>query len=318
MLMRKPGRIDLNVAALCLGGNVFGWTSDEKTSFAVLDAYVEGQGNFIDTADVYSSWVPGHVGGESEIVLGRWMHARKNRDRIILATKVGSRMGDGGQGLSRQYIIKAVEASLRRLQTDYIDLYQAHRDDEQTPLAETLGTFNDLIQQGKVRYIGASNYSVLRLAEALQVSKQYGYARYECLQPPYSLANRKDYERDLEPLCREQELGVIVYSSLASGFLTGKYRPNQALPNTPRAQGIQGRYLNEHGFKLLEQVEQIAKAHNATIAQVALAWIFTRPTITCPIASATSVEQLHELLAASDLTLSVADLANLEKASEWR
>ncbi|GAC1365100.1 MAG: aldo/keto reductase [Ktedonobacteraceae bacterium] len=320
MLMRKVGRTDLDVSVLCLGGNVFGWTIDEPTSFAVLDAFMAGGGNFIDTADVYSAWAPGNSGGESEVVLGRWIAARKNRDKIILATKVGNRMANDPkkEGLARSYIIQAVEDSLRRLQTDYIDLYQSHRDDEHTPQEETLDTFNDLIKQGKVRALGASNYTAQRLAEALHISAQKGYARYECLQPPYHLANRATYEQDLEPLCREQEIGVISYSSLASGFLTGKYRAGKELPGSPRAQGIQRNYMNERGFAILEEVEKVARQHNATSGQVALAWIMARPGITAPIASATSVEQTHELLQAAELALTDEDIAGLNKISAWK
>ena len=320
MLMRKIGRTDLNVSALCFGGNVFGWTADEPTSFAILDAFVAGGGNFIDTADVYSGWVPGHQGGESETALGKWLATRKNRESVILATKLGIQMGSDPdkKGLSRRYIIEEVEASLKRLQTDYIDLYQAHADDPNTPLDETLGAFNDLIKQGKVRYIGASNYSAERLAEALEVSKQYGYARYESLQPPYSLVNREAYERDLELLCREQEIGVIGYSSLGSGFLTGKYRPGQDLPGSPRAQGIQKSYMNDKGFAILEQVEQIAQAHDATISQVALAWLIARPGVTAPIASTTSVGQTQEMLKATSLNLTPEEILALNKVSEWR
>lgn len=320
MLMRTPGRSDLRVAALCLGGNVFGWTTDEQTSFAVLDAYVEGGGNFIDTADTYSTWVPGHEGGESEAVLGRWMSARKNRDRIVIATKLGSRMNNDPhrQGLSRQYMLRAVEDSLRRLQTDYIDLYQAHRDDQDTPLAETMATFNELVQQGKVRYIGASNYSAERLAAALQVSDQHGYTRYQTLQPPYSLVNREEYERDLKQLCIGQGLGVITYSSLASGFLSGKYRQGQAMPSSPRAQGIQQRYMNERGFRILEEVDRVAAAHNATPSQVSLAWILAQPGITAPIASATSVEQMRELLEAISLKLTDEEMQSLDRVSAYQ
>lgn len=320
MLMRTPGRSDLRVAALCLGGNVFGWTTDEQTSFAVLDAYVEGGGNFIDTADTYSTWVPGHEGGESEAVLGRWMSARKNRDRIVIATKLGSRMNNDPhrQGLSRQYMLRAVEDSLRRLQTDYIDLYQAHRDDQDTPLAETMATFNELVQQGKVRYIGASNYSAERLAAALQVSDQHGYTRYQTLQPPYSLVNREEYERDLKQLCIGQRLGVITYSSLASGFLSGKYRQGQAMPSSPRAQGIQQRYMNERGFRILEEVDRVAAAHNATPSQVSLAWILAQPGITAPIASATSVEQMRELLEAISLKLTDEEMQSLDRVSAYQ
>lgn len=310
MEMRKLGRTALSVSSLCFGGNVFGWTADEQRSAAVLDAYVDGGGNFIDTADTYSV-------GESESILGRWMSARKNRSRVIIATKVGSRMGGNPamQGLSRRYIIDEVEASLKRLQTDYIDLYQAHRDDPNTPLDETMATLNDLVRQGKVRYIGASNYSAARLREALRISEQHGYIRYECLQPPYNLVNRTVYEGELESLCLEQELGVITYSSLASGFLSGKYRMGKDVSSSPRAKGVQERYMNEKGFRVLEQLDRVAAAHSATVAQVALAWILARPGITSAIASATSVEQLRELLGAVDLKLTEGDMEALDKAS---
>jgi len=289
---------------------VFGWTADEQRSVAVLDAYVDGGGNFIDTADTYSA-------GESESILGRWMGARKNRSRLIIATKVGSRMGGNPtmQGLSRRYIIEEVEASLKRLQTDYIDLYQAHRDDPNTPLDETMATFNDLVRQGKVRYIGASNYSAARLREALRISEQHGYIRYECLQPPYNLVNRAVYEGELESLCLERELGVITYSSLASGFLSGKYRMGKEVPSSPRAKGVQERYMNEKGERVLAQLDRVAAAHAATVAQVALAWIMARPGIISAIASATSVEQLRELLGAVDLKLTGGDMEALDKAS---
>ena len=320
MLTRKIERTDLRVSALCLGGNVFGWTCDEPASFAVLDTFVAREGNFIDTADVYSTWVPGHVGGESEIILGRWMQARKNREHIIVATKVGSRMAGDPQkeGLSRKYIMQEVEESLRRLQTDYIDLYQAHYDYVEVPLEETLSTFNDLVKQGKVRAIGASNYNAQRLAEALRISDEHGYARYVTLQPHYNLAYRKEYELELEPLCLRERIGVIPYSSLASGFLTGKYRPGQNLPATPRAESVQRRYMNERGLSVLAKAEQIAQKYHVTIVQVALAWLIARPSITAPIASATSVEQTRELLGAVDVKLNAEDLAELDKASAWR
>ena len=310
MEMRKLGRTELSVTSLCFGGNAFGWTADEQRSVAVLDAYVDGGGNFIDTADTYSA-------GESESILGRWMGARKNRSRVILATKVGSRMGGNPamQGLSRHYIIEEVEASLKRLQTDYIDLYQAHRDDPNTPLDETMAAFNDLVRQGKVRSIGASNYSAVRLREALRISEQHGYIRYECLQPPYNLVNRAVYDGELESLCLEQELGVITYSSLASGFLSGKYRMGKEVSSSPRAKGVQERYMNEKGFKVLEQLDRVAVAHSATVAQVALAWILAQPGITSAIASATSVDQLRELLGAVDLKLTEGDTEALDKAS---
>ena len=309
MLKRKLGHTDLSVTPLCLGGNVFGWTADERSSFAVLDAYVDGGGNFIDTADTYS------VGG-SESILGRWMSTRKNRDRVILATKVGSHMGNdpNAHGLSRRYILEEVETSLKRLQSDYIDLYQAHRDDQNTPLDETMAAFHDLVQQGKVRYVGASNYSAARLREALQVSDQHGYVRYETLQPPYNLVNRAVYEGELEALCLEQGLGVITYSSLASGFLSGKYRSGKDLPSSPRAKGIQERYMNEKGFRILEQLDRVAAAHHATVAQVALAWIRARPGIAAAIASATSAEQVRELLGAVELSLKEEDMETLDSA----
>ena len=289
---------------------MFGWTADEQHSVAVLDAYVDGGGNFIDTADTYSV-------GESESILGRWMAARKNRSRVIIATKVGSRVGGNPamQGLSRRYIVEEVEASLKRLQTDYIDLYQAHRDDPNTPLDETMATFHDLVRQGKVRYIGASNYSAARLREALRISEQHGYTRYACLQPPYNLVNRAVYEGEIESLCLEQELGVITYSSLASGFLSGKYRMGKEASSSPRAKGVQERYMNEKGFRVLEQLDRVAAAHSATVAQVALAWIMARPGITSAIASATSVEQLRELLGAVELKLTGEDMEALDKAS---
>lgn len=322
MTHRKLGRTGLMVSPLCLGGNTFGWTTDERRSCEVLDAYTESGGNFIDTADTYSAWIPGHVGGESETILGNWMSSRGNRDRVIIATKVGSKMGvapvTGGltQGLSRRYILDEAEASLRRLKTDYIDLYQAHRDDPNTPLDETLAAFDELVRQGKVRAIGASNYSAARLREALQISEQRHYVRYECLQPPYSLVNRAAYERELESLCLEQALGVMTYSSLASGFLTGKYRSGRNLPNTPRANGIQDRYMNERGFRILAQLDQVAEARHSTVSQVALAWVMTRPGVTSAIASATSIEQLRELFGAVELRLSDQERQQLDAASQ--
>jgi aryl-alcohol dehydrogenase-like predicted oxidoreductase len=314
---RQLGRTGLEVAPLCLGSNVFGWNVDEATAFAVLDAYVEGGGNFIDTADTYVTWVNGNVGGESETIIGRWMRARGNRDSLVIATKLGKQMGTGpdDRGLSRQYMMREVEVSLRRLQTEAIDLYQAHEDDQTTPLEETMGAFDELIRQGKVRAIGASQHSAERVTEALKVSDQHGYARYSCMQPPYHLMNRSVYEGALETLCREQGLGVITYSSLASGFLTGKYRPDKDLPTSKRADGIQQRYMNEKGWAVLAAVDQVSGAHNATSAQVALAWIMARPGVTAPIASGTSAAQVRELLGAAELRLSAAELATLNAAS---
>jgi aryl-alcohol dehydrogenase-like predicted oxidoreductase len=311
------GRTGLRVAPICFGTNILGWTTDERRSFEVLDAYVAGGGNFIDTADSYSRWVSGHVGGESETILGAWMRERRNRSQVIIATKVGNPMGDGPnlRGTSRAHIMNSVENSLRRLQTDYIDLYQAHTDDRDSSQDETLRAFDDLIRQGKVRYIGASNYSAWRLATALWTSDRYGYARFETLQPRYNLAARADYERELEPLCQEYGIGVITYSSLASGFFSGKYRAGQELPKTPRAQGVQRSYMNEKGFAILDAVEGVAREAGATPGQVALAWILARPAITAPIASATTVEQTHEMLGAADVHLNADALAILDSAS---
>lgn len=320
MEMRRLGRTGLKVAPICLGGNVFGWTTDEQQSHEVLDAYIAGGGNFIDTADAYSRWVPGNAGGESESILGTWISDRGNRDDIVIATKVCSPMGDGAndRGLSRRRIMLAVEASLTRLQTDYIDLYQAHNDDRDTPLDETLRAFDDLIAQGKVRYIGASNFSAYRLTRALWESDKRAYARYETLQPFYNLAARADYERELEPLCRELEVGVIGYSSLASGFLTGKYQLGRALPTSARAGGVQRRYMNDHGFAVLDAVLRVASRYGATPGQVALAWLIARPGVTAPIVSATSVAQTQELLGATALELSAESIAELDAASDWR
>jgi aryl-alcohol dehydrogenase-like predicted oxidoreductase len=318
--MRTLGRTGLRVAALCLGGNTFGWTTDQAASETVLDAYLEAGGNFIDTADVYSRWAPGNKGGESETVLGTWMAARKNRGAVLMATKVMGPMGPGPNdtGLSRQHIMAGVEDSLRRLRTDYIDLYQAHWDDRDTPLEETLRAFDDLVSQGKVRYIGCSNYHAWRLARALWESDKGGYVRYECLQPKYNLVFRDEYERELEPLCREQGVGVIPYSSLGSGFLSGKYRPGAALPSTARAAGVQKGYMNDRGFAVLAAIDKAASKAGATTAQVALSWLAHRPGITAPIASATSVTQLKELLGGIELRLDEETTAELDRASAWR
>jgi aryl-alcohol dehydrogenase-like predicted oxidoreductase len=320
MLMRRLGRTGLKVAALCLGGNTFGWTTDQPASEAVLDAYLDHGGNFIDTADIYSRWAPGNAGGESETALGAWMQGRGNRARVIIATKVMGPMGPGPNdtGLSRGHIMEAVEASLRRLRTDYIDLYQAHWDDRDTPLDETLRAFDDLVRQGKVRYLGASNHVAWRLTRALWESDRRGLARYECIQPKYNLVVRDEYERELEPLCLELQVGVIPYSSLASGFLTGKYRPGQDLPATARATGVQKTYMNDRGFAVMAAVEKVASKRGATPAQVALSWLVHRPGITAPIASATSVAQLKELVGAVDLKLDAEATAELDAASAWR
>jgi aryl-alcohol dehydrogenase-like predicted oxidoreductase len=316
MQKRKLGRSTLEVASICLGGNVFGWTIDEQASFKVLDQALDRGLTFIDTADVYSRWAPGNQGGESETILGKWMKQRGNRDRIVLATKVGMDLGNGKQGLSKQRILAAIDDSLRRLQTDYVDLYQAHRDDQATPLAETLAAFAELIRSGKVRAIGASNYTGARLEEALDTSRREGLPRYESLQPEYNLYDRKDYETDLEPVCEKNGLGVISYYSLASGFLTGKYRSESDLSQSPRGASVKSR-LNERGFRILHALDAVAKEHDTNQAAVALAWLIARPSITAPIASATSPEQVESLAAAAELKLSDEDIRRLNEASVW-
>jgi len=312
--LRTLGRTGIDIPPLVFGGNVFGWTADEAASFALLDALLDAGFNAIDTADVYSRWVPGHTGGESETVLGRWMKARGVRDRIIIATKVGMDMGGGNAGLSRDWILRAVDDSLRRLQTDFIDLYQAHQDDPNTPLEETLGAFASLIEAGKVRAIGASNYSAPRLKEALETSARLGLPRYETLQPHYNLVERKIFEDALEPLCVAEGLGVIPYYALASGFLSGKYRGEADLAKSPRGRGV-AKYLDDRGARILAALDAAAREHGATPAQIALAWLIARPSISAPIASATTVEQLEDFVAAARLRLSDTTIAALDHAS---
>lgn len=315
MELRRLGRSDILVPPLCFGGNVFGWTADEDASFALLDGLVEAGFNFIDTADVYSRWAKGHVGGESEAVIGRWMKARGNRSRLVIATKVGSDMGLGKVCLKPDYIKSAVEASLARLQTDYIDLYQSHWDDPETPFEDVLGAYDDLIQAGKVRVIGASNLSGSRLFEALAVATREKLPRYETLQPEYNLCERSVYENELEPICRANGLGVITYFSLAAGFLTGKYRTLADAQKSVRGKELVDKYLNARGESILAALDDIAGAHNATPAQVALAWIMARPSITAPIASASRIEQLGDLIASVSLSLTSQDIARLNTAS---
>lgn len=313
MQKRKLGRSGLEVAPLVLGGNVFGWTADEATSFKLLDAFVGAGFNCVDTADTYSRWAPGHQGGESEAIIGRWLKQRGNREKVLIATKVGMDMGGDNKGLSKAYILREVEASLKRLQTDCIDLYQSHTDDASTPLEETLEAYAQLMKQGKVRAIGASNYKGDRLAQAVKVSRERGYPRYESLQPLYNLCER-EYEQTLEPVCAEHGLGVIPYFSLAAGFLTGKYRSEADLSKSPRGQGIK-KYLNERGFRILEALDRVAKQHSTTPTAVALAWLLSRPSITAPIASATTLEQLDALIAATRLQLDRAAIELLNQAS---
>ena len=314
MEKRRLGQSSLHIAPLAFGGNVFGWTADEPTSFALLDAFVAAGFNFIDSADVYSRWHPGNQGGESEVILGKWLKARGNRDKVIIATKLGIEMGPGMKGLSRTYMIQAVEASLRRLQTDYIDLYQSHRDDPDTPIEETLSAYAELIKQGKVREIGASNFGAGRLAEALRISSTQGLPRYQSLQPLYNLVERQPYEGELENLCLKEQIGVIPFYSLASGFLTGKYR--SAADTEGRARGSRvAKYLNDSGLRTLAALDDVAKRYKATPAQVALAWMIARPSITAPIASATNVEQLREIMRAPDIRLDNDAIAQIDKAS---
>jgi aryl-alcohol dehydrogenase-like predicted oxidoreductase len=314
MQKRKLGKSGLEVSPLCLGGNVFGWTADEKTSHRLLDAFVDAGSNFIDTADVYSRWISGHQGGESETVIGTWLRQGGKRDKVVIATKVGLDMGSGKNGLGREHILRSVDESLRRLQTDYIDLYQAHRDDKDTPLEETLSAFDEVIRSGKVRAIGASNYTAGRLAEALDVSARSGFARYESLQPLYNLYDRDAYEPELEPVCTAHGLGVIPYYSLAAGFLTGKYRSKADAEGKARGGTVQ-KYVNDRGFRIVDAVERVAKEAGASPAQVALAWLMARPSITAPIASATRPEQLADLLGAEELNLGADTIERLNEAS---
>ena len=311
---RQLGGSELAVAPLCFGGNVFGWTADEKTSFALLDAFVDAGFDFIDTADTYSRWVPGHQGGESETIIGKWLKSRGSRDKVVIATKVGMDMGPAGKGLNAAHIRKSVEQSLKRLQTDRIDLYYSHKDDPDTPLEETLQAHADLVSQGKVRALGASNNSAERLKEALDISKRLNLPRYEVLQPEYNLYARSGFEAALEPLCREAGLGVAPYYSLASGFLTGKYRSEDDFGKSPRGARMSA-YLNERGRSILSALDEAAEEHQATPAQVAIAWLIARPSITAPIASATSVEQLQDLIAAARLELDADTIALLDAAS---
>lgn len=314
MKKRKLGNSGLEVAPLALGGNVFGWTADEPTSFRLLDTFTAAGGDLIDTADVYSHWVPGHKGGESETVLGKWLTRGGNRKKVLIATKVGKEMAPDKKGLSKPYILRAAEDSLRRLQTDYIDLYQAHADDPETPIEETLEAYAQLIREGKVRAIGASNYNAERLSMALQAAKQSGYPAYQSLQPLYNLYDRAEYETELEPLCREKGLGVIPYFPLASGFLTGKYRSEKDLSGRARADIVK-KYLDDRGFRILDALDQVARRYRSAPATVALAWMIARPGVTAPIASATSLDQLNELMKSVELELDPSAIELLDRAS---
>ena len=318
MNKRPLGNSGINIAPLVFGGNVFGWTADEKTSFTLLDAFVDLGLDCIDTADVYSRWVPGNKGGESETIIGNWLKKTGKRNQVVIATKCGSSMNanDPSKNLSKAYIIKAAEDSLKRLQTDHIDLYQSHYDDSDTPVQETLEAYEQLIKQGKVRAIGASNFSASRLQESLDVSKHLNLPNYVTLQPEYNLYDREGYEKELEPLCGENNLGVITYYSLASGFLSGKYRNEGDLHQSKRGAGIK-KYLNDRGQRILNALDLTAKNHNTTPATVSLAWVIARPGITAPIASATSVKQLQELAQSVSLQLPQEVIIELTEASAY-
>ncbi|WP_412465675.1 aldo/keto reductase [Pedobacter sp. KLB.chiD] len=315
MEKRTLGKTDLNISPIVFGGNVFGWTIDEKKSFEILDQFVEDGFNFIDTADVYSRWVPGNNGGESETIIGNWLKKHNKRHDVIIATKVGSDMGQG-KSLRKDYIINEVEHSLSRLQTDYIDLYFSHFDDESTPVEETLGAYETLIKAGKVRWIGASNFSADRLKESLIYATEHGLPRYEVYQPGYNLYDRADFEQEHEKICLDYGLGVVVYYSLASGFLTGKYRDENDLNKSQRGGGIK-KFLNERGFKILAALDQVAGKYSVEPASVALAWLIHQPSVTAPIASVTSLSQLKSFTEAANLNLSAEDISLLNEASNY-
>jgi aryl-alcohol dehydrogenase-like predicted oxidoreductase len=316
MEKRQLGSSDLHVYPITFGGNVFGWTIDQKTSFEILDAFTGAGFNFIDTADVYSRWAPENKGGESEAIIGNWLKKNGNRDKVIIATKVGSDMGDGKKGLKKKYILQAVEDSLKRLKTDYIDLYQTHFDDEDTPVEETLEAYQQLISEGKVRYIGASNMSPERLRESLDAAAEKSLPRYETFQPHYNLLEREKFENGLEPLCLGNGLGVIPYFSLASGFLTGKYRTKADLGKSVRG-GDMDKHFDERGLKILAVLDEVSKQLNTTPATVALAWLIHRPSITAPIVSATSLKQLDAIIKAPDLAITAHEIELLTQESAF-
>ncbi len=319
MRYRRLGRTGLKVSALCLGSMQFGWTADQAEAFRIMDAFTAAGGNFIDTADIYSFWVEGNSGGVSERIIGQWLAQRGNRREVVIATKVRGRMwpGPNGEGLSRAHIIQACEDSLRRLRTDYIDLYQAHWYDEETPMDETMEAFHQLRQQGKVRYLGCSNYPAWRLMEALWTSDRLGLARYDSLQPHYNLVHRAEFERELRDVAQAYGLGVIPYSPLAGGFLTGKYRRGERTESV-RAEGVARRYVKEQSWRILDVVREVAEEVGASPGAVALAWLLAQPTVTAPILGANSVEQLQANLAGLEVELSAAQLARLDAVSSWQ
>ena len=314
MQKRRLGRTDLRIAPLVFGGNVLGWTVDEKTSFDLLDRFAGAGFNTIDTADSYSNWVPGNSGGESETIIGNWMKQRGNRDRMIIVTKVGSDMGGGKNGLSARYIEQAADASLKRLQTDCIDLYLSHWPDPSVPYEETLGAYQKLIAKGKIRFAGASNLDAAQLRAALDVAKAGSLPRYEVLQPGYNLYDRAEFDGPLRDLCIEEDIGVITYFSLAKGFLSGKYRSEADLRKSPRGSGVK-QYLNARGKRILAALDDVSARHDAKPAEVALAWIIARPGVTAPIASATSIAQVDSLAASASLVLTKSDIDRLDAAS---
>ena len=311
---RTIGNSNLKTAPLAFGGNVFGWTVNEKMAFDLLDGFVENGFNLIDTADIYSVWVPGHQGGESETIIGKWLKKSGKRDKVLIATKVGMKMSEEKKGLSKSYIFQAIEDSLKRLQTDHIDIYQSHEDDSTTPLEETLEAYTELYQQGKIKIIGASNYSAERLSQALEVSKKNNFISYQCLQPLYNLYDRSDYEAQLESVCTKFNLGVLTYFSLASGFLTGKYQSEQDLLNSSRKEIVE-KYMNESGFKIINALKQVAKELNTTPGNVAIAWLMAHPSVTAPIVSATNLDQLKNLIDAAQLKLHANHIQLLNAAS---
>jgi len=321
MKYRNLGRTGLKVSELCLGSMQFGWTANEDLSYQILDRAFDAGVNFIDTADIYSNWDAGNPGGVSETIIGQWMKTQNiSREQVVIATKVRGKMGCGpnDQGLSRAHIFDAVEASLRRLNTDYIDLYQTHWFDDEVPIDETLIALDDLIRKGKVRYIGTSNCPAWRLMRALWTSDKLGLARYDSLQPHYNLVRREEFERELAEVCRVYGIGVIPYSPLAGGFLTGKYRPGKALPESDRAQSAERRYFNDHGWTILQAVDSLAVEHNATVSQIALAWHLSNPVITCPIIGPRTLDQLEDNLGAINMRLADTEMETLNKDSAWR
>jgi len=315
MEKRMLGKTGLEVSPLAFGGNVFGWTINEKTSFELLDLWTETGFNFIDTADSYSNWVPGNKGGESETIIGNWMNKRSNRDKLVISTKVGSELGPGKKGTSKKYIMEAVEASLQRLQTDYIDLYQSHWPDPETPYEETLEAYGQLLQQGKIRAFGTSNFSAEQLTASLEAAKQHSLLPYQTLQPEYNLYDRAVFEEALQQVCIDNDMGVISYFALANGFLTGKYRTEEDLANSRRGGSVK-KYFNERGFRIVKALDAVSAKYHTTPASVAIAWLLTKPVITAPIASATNTGQIKALVEATELQLDAGDLDLLTTASD--